>query len=156
MRYVKRLVVPVGAALLIAGFCVVGGAKAATSQTDRTVHVSIPAGWKSYSYGHATISVPKSWVVARNTNCSSPNSLLLGFPHPLEFCPHERSPGSVAIFHPFDQPAPTGALVKVNGLPVYVTMGSPSMLEWFAPSLGLEITGRGPGASRIMHTLRHS
>jgi hypothetical protein len=142
--------------MLIAGLSVAGGAVAAGSPTDRTVHVAIPAGWKSNSYGHATISVPKSWVVEHNTNCSRPNSLLLGFPNPLEFCPNERAPSSVAIFHPVDQPAPTGAFTKVNGLPVYVTMGSPFMLEWIAPTLGLEITGMGPGASRIMHTLRHS
>jgi hypothetical protein len=42
----------------------------------------------------------------------------------------------------------------VNGVAVYVGLGSPSTLEWTAPSLGVEITGTGADANRVLHTLR--
>ena len=44
----------------------------------------------------------------------------------------------------------------VNGVAVYVGLGSPSTIEWTVPSLGVEIIGTGLDANRILNTLRRT
>ena len=46
--------------------------------------------------------------------------------------------------------------VAINGVPVEVGFDSPSELQWSVPSFGIEITGVGPLAPRIVVTLRRS
>ena len=43
--------------------------------------------------------------------------------------------------------------MKVNGIPVYVVMGSSTTLNWTVPSLGAEVVGTGPTSGQVMHTL---
>ena len=107
--------------------------------------VSIPKGWKSYTYGGVTISVPKSWAVKHNTNCpntSAPGALLLGSPKTPYHCPaYQYSLSYVTIHGTMGAIPPAGSPVKVNGLGVDVGFGSPTSLDWFVPSLGLLIFG---------------
>jgi hypothetical protein len=122
--------------------------------------VSIPKGWNSYTYGEVKISVPKSWAVKHNTNCpntSAPGVLLLGFPKVLENCPeYQYSTSVVAVYDSVGTITQTGNPIKVNGLTVDVSFGSPKQLEWTVPSLGLQVTASGSEGERILHTLRRS
>jgi hypothetical protein len=122
--------------------------------------VSIPKGWKSYTYGGVTISVPKSWAVKHNTNChntSAPGALLLGYPKTPFFCPsYQYSISFVAIHGSMGAIPPAGSPVKVNGLTVDVGAGTPEQLEWTIPSFGLQVTASGSEGERILHTLRRS
>jgi hypothetical protein len=43
--------------------------------------------------------------------------------------------------------------VTINGIPVYLGFGSPTMVQWTVPSLDVRITGTGPDSSRVIHTL---
>ncbi len=122
--------------------------------------VSIPKGWKSYSYDGVTISVPKSWAVKHNTNCpntSAPGALLLGYPKTPYHCPaYQYAASYVTIHGTMGAMPPAGAPVTVNGLRVDVGFGSPTSLDWFVPSLGLLIFGEGLESDRILHTVRRS
>ncbi len=125
----------------------------------------MPRGWKTAIYGKVALSVPRTWQVKHDTNCpntDAPGVLLLGDPKELRHCPaYVSAAGVVAVFD-----LPTGAEtgpsspgvkpIMVNGVPVDVGFGSPSELQWTAPSLGVEITGTGPLARRILATLRRS
>ncbi len=148
------------AGLSIAAMSVAGGAMVANRSGTHHAGRSIPKGWKSYSYGGVTVSVPKSWAVKHNTNCpntSAPGALLLGYPKVLEFCAdYLYSNSFVAIHGSMGAIPPSGSPVMVNGLPVDVGFGSPTSLEWSVPSLGLLISGQGAQADRILHTLRRS
>ena len=46
--------------------------------------------------------------------------------------------------------------VVINGLAVDIGFGSLTELQWSVPSLGIEITGSGALAPRIVSTLRRS
>lgn len=150
----------VGLASLALATSACGGVSTTTSTGSTLRSVSIPQGWKTYTYGKAAISVPSSWEVKHGTNCpntNAPGALLLGFPKVLEHCPEYSDVSYVAVI---DIPAgsPSGSAPQkptmVNGVPVFVGFGSPSTIEWTAPSLGVELIGTGSDANRILHTLR--
>lgn len=133
-----------------------------TSNRSTLPRVSVPQGWKTYTYGKAAISVPSNWQVKHDTNCpntNAPGALLLGYPKELEHCPEYSVVSYVAVID-----IPAGSVsgsapqkpMMVNGVPVSVGLGSPSIIEWTAPSLGLEILGTGSDANRIFHTLRRT
>jgi len=122
---------------------------------------SVPQGWTTYTYGKAAISVPSSWEVKHDTNCpntNAPGSLLLGYPKGgPEHCPSYSVVNYVAVIGITAGSVSGSATQKptmVNGVPVFVGFGSPSTIEWTAPSLGVEIIGTGSDANRILHTLR--
>jgi hypothetical protein len=147
-----------GLGLLVSG----SGPKA--NQVMHTIrpkaHVDVPEGWASYTYSGATISVPKNWTVEHNTNCpltTASGALLLGFPKVLMNCPsYPVSLGLVELYHPTQVDTPASAHIKVNGVPVEVIRASPSYTVWSVPSLGIDITGVGSEAVRIVHTLRRA
>jgi hypothetical protein len=122
----------------------------------------VPQGWNTYTYGLAAISVPSSWAVRYENNCpdgKAPGTLLLGYPKVLEFCPELPAPISYVAVTTLPSgaaglPTPAQKPIMVNGVPVYVGFGSPGSVEWAAPSLGVQITGTGSDANRILHTLR--
>ncbi len=131
--------------------------------TKPTLTAPIPAGWKSYLYEKAEISVPGDWYVGHDTNCPdglAPGSLLLGFPKVLENCP--MIPAGISYVavtalragDGYRQPpfAPTPAMI--NGAAIYQGGGSPGSLVWAAPTLGVQVAGDGPDARTILHTLR--
>lgn len=128
-----------------------------------TMTVSIPAGWKSYTYGKMAIAVPGSWLAKHNTNCPNspaPGTLLLGLPPILSFCAAFQYPNSVVTVQQLGvEPKSTFGFSNaekprsINGIPVYLGFGSPTMIQWIVPSLGVEITGTGPDSNRVLHTL---
>jgi hypothetical protein len=136
---------------------------------------SVPRGWKSYTYGEATISVPSDWIVVTSYACpkpKEPGTLFLGpSENPDEVCPmYSLSVNSVTIapvsLQPGDACTRTG---EVNGLMVEITpCGSgdaTSSTVWTVPSLGIQAVATqaeggsvGSGSStvveRVLHTLR--
>jgi hypothetical protein len=155
----RSLVVLIGAVLIAVGLFAAGAAVTAGASAHRAKHLSIPTGWKSYTYGDATISVPKGWTVEHNTNCpvtTASGALLLGYPKVLENCADfSPSLGLVALYRPSSTTEGTGAgAISVNGVQIYVLRASALYTVWSAPSLGIELTGEGPESNRILHTLR--
>ena len=127
--------------------------------------VPIPVGWKSYHYENTEISVPGDWYVGHDTNCpdgQAPGSLLLGFPKVLENCP--LIPAGISYVavtalptgDGYRQPPFPPTPVKINGVPIYQSFGSPGSLVWAAPTLGVQVAGEGPDTRAIFHTLRRS
>ena len=117
---------------------------------------SIPNGWKTYTYGHAAISVPSNWVVKRNSDCPdarAPGTMLLGLPKVPQFCP--LIPMSANYLEIVNAPDSNPKQVeKVNGITVGIGFGAPSMITWTAPSLGIDIIGHGAITRRIVQTLQ--
>ena len=132
-----------------------------TTASSTTTTVSIPSGWKTYTYGKMAIAVPSTWAVKHDTNCPNahvPGALLLGVPPVLMQCVAYQYPATVVTVSQITAGTPGVSSpgqkpVMVNGVPVYVGFGSPSSLEWAVPSLGVEIRGSGPDANRVLHTL---
>ena len=129
-------------------------------QVQSANHVLIPKGWRSYTYSGAVISVPESWTVEHNTNCpltTASGALLLGFPKVLMNCPsYPISLGLVELYHPTQVDTPKSRHIEVNGVAVEVVRASPSYTVWSVPSLGIDITGVGSEAVRILHTVRRA
>jgi hypothetical protein len=132
-------------------------------QSSRSHPRSIPNGWRTYSYGWATISVPAAWAVRRDTDCpttTAPGALLLGASKILSGCvlfhyqPHFVALTSIPAGEGAASLPTTATPTEVNGVPVYVLFGSPISLHWEAPSLGVALAAAGPDAERILHTLR--
>ena len=160
-----RLTTLVVAAAVTPIMAVVNQASASPRTGEQTtgLSASIPGGWKTLTFGQASISVPPRWAVKHNTNCpttDAPGALLLG--GAPTSCPAYRSglnavsvttiPADVRAGSP-----PTGAVSRtVNGVPIWVQFGSPISLVWLAPSLGVEISASGSQASRILQTLRRA
>jgi hypothetical protein len=140
-----------------------GSAPIVSSTTSVPATVRVPEGWKTYTYGTAAISVPATWQVKRDTNCpntTAPGALLLGYPKTLQFCPaYQLDTSYVALFSPPGAGSESVGREKpelINGVQVYVGFGSPTALQWTAPSLGIEITATGPLAAIIVATLRRA
>ena len=165
LRPVRDFVVLVLLAMLVCTQAVAESATAATvnKPSPRPV-VSIPTGWKTYTYGKASISVPRSWAVKRNQICpntSAPGSLMLGFSKAGYDCTAYIYPKSWIRIETVSKLSDAGSVFTggrphqtVNGVPVIVGFGSPATLAWYAPSLQVELTSWGPNAARIFHTLR--
>jgi hypothetical protein len=110
------------------------------------------------------IAVPGNWAVKHSTNCpNAPASgtLLLGRPPVLIQCGDYQYPATVVTVSRITAgrssvSSPGQKPVIVNGVPVYVGFGSPSSLEWAVPSLGVEIQGSGPDATKVLHTLHRA
>jgi hypothetical protein len=128
------------------------------------ISTEVPEGWKSETYGEATISVLDNWAVEHGTNCpdgQAPGTLLLGFPTVLQHCPALPASISfvvVATLRPSESHrARPGPLVpRIDGVPVYRSSRYTGSYDWAVPSLGVEVSGTGQDAERILYTLRRS
>lgn len=145
---------------LLAGGC---GADSTTAST--TPRVSIPSGWKTYTYGKLAIAVPGTWVVFHNTNCAdtaAPGALMLGYSISSR-CPpsSSRSASYVGVVqfnpetYPFPLP-PSGKPVIINGIPAWGGLPSPDNRGWIVPSLRVKMSGSGPDSNRAIHTLHRA
>lgn len=140
----------------------VAACSSSTTASSTTTAVSIPSGWKTVTYGKLAIAVPSGWAVKHGTNCpnaAAPGTVLLGIPARLSYCTSFQYPRSVVSVsqlstesNPTSVPAGEKP-VSINGIPIYLGFGSPAMVQWTVPSLGIMITGTGPDCSRVMHTL---
>jgi hypothetical protein len=138
--------------------------------------VSVPQGWKNYSYGRATISAPDNWVVQKNTDCpirTAPGTLNLGTGGGNAPCTtgfvdaNAVSLSSLPSGNGYVSSCPP---IKMNGLLVYVGPCSSSdaagIVLYSIPSLRVQaegtgissedVTGPGTGTivGRVLHTLR--
>lgn len=156
-----------GTAVLVAGasLAACGGTTPQLSPTATTT-VVIPSGWKSYAVENVAISVPKDWTVAfNNPGCSTGAPGLLALetsPQEVEICPERSAPNRNTVTLLWKHGTSwasggTGHPEKVNGLSVYVEFreqSPPNTIEWSVPDLGLQVSGSGPLANNVMHTLR--
>jgi hypothetical protein len=169
MRTVTTLAVAV--VVTFAGFIVRPGAWAVSA----TAHpVAIPAGWRTYTYGKAQISVPPTWTLVTGGHCPDHNAqgiLALGAPTRLTNCPVGVANVVVAALSPGDAKARAGCpAIRVDGRDAYVlpcrTAGSKDIVQYLVPALGVQAVGSGtagqnvsgPGETtvvgRVLHTLR--
>jgi hypothetical protein len=121
---------------------------------------SPPSDWKSYDFGQVQISIPRDWTVVRNAGLCVPSSrsrgeLVLGFDKPAAFrvCPKQPK-NWVALFQPASIEAPQGKLVKVNDIDVIVNFAPPRYFNWSLLNVEAQLTGSGPMAARVLHTIR--
>lgn len=144
-----------------------------TTATSPTTTVSIPSGWKTYTYGKAAVAVPSDWTVVTSYVCpepKGPGTLFLGpSKNPGEVCPaYSFSVNSVTItpapLHPGDA---CTRLSKVNGLVVYVipcATNAVGITFWTVASLGVQVAATQAGGTivgtqsstvvgRVLHTL---
>jgi hypothetical protein len=138
---------------------------AVTAVVHRTAHqssmrmVTVPKGWKTYTYGKAAISVPGDWAVTYNSACPNTTAagiLLLGS-STVGCVVYHYSPTSVAVTK--IQASAENALTNptmVNGTVVYVQFGSPSRIVWVIPALDVVVAASAPDANRILHTIRRA
>jgi hypothetical protein len=137
--------------------------------------VSVPQGWKNYSYGRATISAPDNWVVQKNTDCpirTAPGTLNLGTGGGNAPCTtgfvdaNAVSLSSLPSGNGYVSSCPP---IKMNGLLVtldHAAAVTPGIVLYSIPSLRLQaegtgitsedVTGPGTGTivGRVLHTLR--
>jgi hypothetical protein len=133
--------------------------------TSSSATFAVPQGWKTETDGNVAVSVPSSRVVEHDTNCpvgQAPGTILLGFPKVLENCP--ALPASISYVAVITLPIgtshgpPSGGFAPkaINGVPVYPGSRLAGSYDWAVPSLGVEVSGTGQDADRILHTLRRS
>jgi hypothetical protein len=126
-----------------------------TTASSTSTALSIPSGWKTYTYGKVAIDVPGKWVLggsvcsdhevrvgvnADDCNTLHPNINRLdlgpGDPQDLAIQDREKS-------------------LTINGIRLDRGLFStPTKNEWVAPSLGIIVFVGGSDSNRILHTLR--
>jgi hypothetical protein len=164
-RSSRRWFAPVLAVCVLLLTVAVGAqeAIAATGHPPGSSHGAVvPKGWKSSTYEGVTVSVPSSWTVKHAADCpntSAPGALLLGESATETNCPMYHYPADQVMIRAIPVGDETGLTHGqspeiINGIRVFVLFGSPVAREWVAPSRGIEISGSGPQAGRVVHTLR--
>jgi hypothetical protein len=136
-----------------------------TTKTLPFVDVSsVPAGWVPVAFGDTQLSVPASfWVLDPGQNsCEafpSSGALFLAPSSSKIACPGlERARATFVRLVPhtgIPAKGPGEKLIVVNGLPVYYVPPSKARpyLSYFAPYLGVLVTGSGPLARQVLDTL---
>jgi hypothetical protein len=139
-------------------------AASALGAGSSTTATGSSTSWKTYSYDNAKISVPANWNVIRHGSCPTMvehGTLILGLlPKQIVGCalddytknlvtltslPLSYVPGDVCL-----------TAVVVNQLSETETCNANGTLGTVfvdVPSLQVEASGSGPGASRVLHTL---
>jgi hypothetical protein len=135
--------------------------------------VSVPKGWKTYSYKEAQISVPGSWTTSPCPGSSATGRLILGT-QPIIFCTYSRYRGTATVTLSVPSPAAvalalakknrTCGPLKVNRLVVLVSCAAipgnfDNYTQWIIPSLGVQAVSTSAFdsdgvASRVLHTIR--
>ena len=147
------------------------GVPSTTSQTHPSSPVSVPKGWKTYSYKKAQISVPGSWTTSPCPGSSATGRLILGT-QPIIFCTYSRYRGTATVTLSVPNPAAVASArknrtcgpLKVNRLVVVVTCAAipgnfDNYTQWIIPSLGVQAVSTSAFdsdgvASRVLHTIR--
>jgi hypothetical protein len=124
-----------------------------------------PSGWTTETYDGLAISIPHTWKVFRQPpvcpGAARVGALLLGPiqgagcpPPPGMHPPYVIAPNVVNVTSfSGDSSLPEGYHSEViNGL--HVNALNQMALAWWLPNLGLLVSGSGPEASAVMHTIR--
>lgn len=136
------------------------GSTVATTTTSTAPSVSIPIGWKTYSYGKAKISVPPSWTIASQGGCANGSAagvLALGAPKSLRNCPEGANSIVVSGLSSGDaQGLSLCPAVRMNELTVHILpCGASSdrgIVQYLVPSLGIEAVGTGSSSENVTGT----
>ena len=147
---------------LLASFLIGASGLGACSSTTAT---GSSTSWNTYSYDNAKISVPANWDVFRHGTCPTMvkhGTLVLGLlPKQIVGCTlddHTRNLVTLTSLPPSYFPGDVClTTVVVNQLSETETCNENGTLGTVfvdVPSLQVEASGSGPGASRVLHTLR--
>jgi len=123
-----------------------------------------PSGWVPVAYGDAQVSVPVSFSVfyPGENPCelfSTPGALFIAPTPTTIFCPANTGSGTVVrvvAIHQVPRPYDTENPTLLNGVPVYMGANDVTLLSYYAPSLGVEISARGTLARRVIATFTRS
>jgi hypothetical protein len=141
----------------------------ATSPRGRTAipvvdTAATPAGWAPVAFGSAQISVPSSWLLeSMGTGCGAQIQGMVFVAQKIRVqtframgC--QLAPNVVSIGSAPRGPAPRAgpATRVVNGIRVTVAAAGPQSWRYLVPELGVQVTGRGPLALRVLATLTPS
>lgn len=123
---------------------------------------SAPAGWITYSAYGIQLSVPKSWAVSYFPGCpvsaTGPGLLTIAPSHAGIGCPGpSHQPAAEVTLDTYS--GTVGDVLQrpltVNGIPVIaVALGDRTSTQWMIPSAHATLSGTGPGAMRVLNTLR--
>lgn len=154
---------------------VVFGSGNLASAAHRASSRSVPAGWRTYTYGKVKISIPKDWAEQAGQGCPVPaavGTLNLSDLRLSNSCPAPTNVNMVTLMKSpskvpsqFEKSCPP---ISVNGLSVYVgpctSSNAAGLVYYDIPSLGIEAVGQGTSdenvtgsatiVGRILHTLR--
>jgi len=150
---------------------------ASSGNTSARSTVTIPHGWKTYTYDKARISIPSDWAVVTNYLCAGSTSvgtLYLGPPKepPYAFCPAYFGLGDSVTITPL--PAGTAdqsqCSFKMNGLRVHFgpcdSSNAARVIFYDISTLGIRAEGMGGGnqnvtgpgtgtvVGQVLHTIR--
>lgn len=121
-----------------------------------------PKGWLPVDYGLAQISIPANWQVLYDTAICDPQPpgvVEVGPVTNLPGCAPAPSPKLVptAMITPLGHANPIGGKLLVNGIRVFVSpVSDVQLLVYDVPSLGVQVSARGPLARRVLSTLTYS
>lgn len=147
LRRLSALVIALAGSLavVVAAPAAIASATGATS-TSQLRSIPVPAGWKTYTFDRAAISVPATWAVTHDSDCldsRAPGLLILGAPKTFHRCP-DTANGITGIV--------TVASTSRGDSVFYVGTGSPKTLS---RAVGrVKAYAAGTDARTILSTLR--
>jgi len=121
-----------------------------------------PPGWSPLTYRDAQVSVPSSWgfQTSLGSLCglTTNGGVLLGRKFRLAelrvaAC---RLPPTTVTLSPIQRMLRRAPTQRINGIPVTRLPGTSGFVSYTVPSLGVDVTARGPKAPRVIATLTRS
>lgn len=148
-----------GALVVAAATLSACGNGSATPALKLDVHV--PKGWTTHAYDGIAISAPAGWKYygpGSVIGCPDPQNgglLALGATYSGAACPSTVGPleTTISIQSGLGSGSPSTHRARVNGLNVKVVDHAAGII-WFVPSRNLTVSGSGPEANKVLHTLR--
>ena len=127
--------------------------------------VRIPEGWTTHTYDGIAISVPAGWrYYGPGTEVACPGTqdgtLAIDVTYTGAGCPYLGPPSGsgmptmIQIQPGLGSGSPSTHGARVNGVNVKVLDNAAGALAWLIPSLNLTVSGSGPDADKVLHTLR--
>jgi hypothetical protein len=129
-----------------------------------------PPDWVAVAYGDAQVSVPSTFSVfyqEQSQLCgpSSPGELFVGPPQGITelSCPEPPSRGKLGaqtvvriLIRQMPKALAREKPIILNGVAVYAAPHASKAVNYFAPSLHIEVAAQGPMARQVIHTLTRS
>lgn len=157
-RLLRLAVVPFAVAVLMGWWASVPAASS---------NPTVPSGWTTHTYDGLAVSMPASWRLFRQPpvcpGAARLGALLLGPvqgagcpPPPGMKPPYVIAPNVVSVTGDSGTSSVLDGVhfEMVNGLRVRVQ--NQNALAWWIPGLDLSVSGSGPNASIVMHTIRRT
>ena len=131
-----------------------------TSATPLGVHT--PKGWTTRTYHGVAVSVPASWdyygphQVVGCPGTSVVGILMLGATYSGAGCPSFGGPSATTVKVDPGEMVTSGPIVgfRLNGLSVTQINNNGPDIVWVLTSEDLTVSGSGPDAIEVLHTLR--